>query len=221
MTMRFSLQLDELAFSLQLQQSLLHGQQPCLGPAIFFSLSLNSSQTVAVKRLLLEQSVILHCPSEFFYFSREFATLVCQEKCYPATASSVFSLLQHVANRGLPWEVELSVGQRKDQASAGAILRIILPEEASPAASPRTSVSRWTKLARWVGGEVARVPMAGQATATLPRPREGVHPCCTLGQSTPFYVHLPLLMGRVGDLASETEPWGLRLQVKDSRSCST
>jgi len=38
---------DELAFSLQLQQSLLRGQQSCLGPAGIF-LSLNSSRTVAV-----------------------------------------------------------------------------------------------------------------------------------------------------------------------------
>lgn len=69
MTMRFSLQLDELAFSLQLQQSLLHGQQSCLDPALwFFFLSLNSNQTFAVKLLLLVQSIILHCSLAFFTF---------------------------------------------------------------------------------------------------------------------------------------------------------
>lgn len=51
--MRFSLQLDELAFSLQFQESLLHGQHSCLGPAVYF-LSLNSNRAAAVKPPLLE-----------------------------------------------------------------------------------------------------------------------------------------------------------------------
>lgn len=45
-------------------------------------------------------------PIRIFHFSREFATPVCQEKCYSATTSSSLSSVQRVANLRLPWGVE-------------------------------------------------------------------------------------------------------------------
>lgn len=76
--MRFSLQVDELAFSLQLQQSLLHGQQPCLGPDILFPLFEFKSNSCC--QMTSGAVHYFALPITVFHFSREFAALISQKK---------------------------------------------------------------------------------------------------------------------------------------------
>lgn len=107
--MRFSLQLDELAFSLQVQQTLLHGQQSCLGPAIFISL-FEFKSNICCQTTSLGAIHYFSLPTRIFHFSREFTPLVCQENCCSAAASSSLSVVQHVANLWLPGAVGAQEG---------------------------------------------------------------------------------------------------------------
>lgn len=74
--MRSSLQLDELAFPLQFQESLLHGQHSCLGPAVLSLIEFKSCsccQTTFVGAIHY-----FALPFRILHFSREFTTVICQ-----------------------------------------------------------------------------------------------------------------------------------------------
>lgn len=101
MTMRFSLQLDELALSLQLQQSLLHGQQSCLDPAIFFSL-FQLKSNICCQTPSLGAIHYLAVLISIFYFSGEFATLAnCSPRCAQASPVPRYTAVQ-INNRQSP-----------------------------------------------------------------------------------------------------------------------
>lgn len=161
-------------------------------------------------------------PIRIFHFSREFATPVCQEKCYSATTSSSLSSVQRVANLRLPWGVEAFYKTKKGPEDHCPIPGIMLSIKVSQAASPQTLVSQQRRQARWGGrGGVPRVPASVLATAVLPRP--GLCPCCSWRSWVVSPIPCPLAplwwCWGFGKLASETEPWGFQhYRGKDTHS---
>lgn len=108
-------------------------------------------------------------PIRIFHFSREFATPVCQVKCYSATTSSSLSSVQRVANLRLPWGVEAFYKTKKGPEDHCPIPGIMLSIKVSQAASPQTLVSQQRRQARWGGrGGVPRVPAVGAGHGSAP-----------------------------------------------------